>query len=93
MRVGGVYGVDWQWAIPTRPQEETQMPRVLVTTQRDQPQGGPVLLDELVLPAHLEDDHAAAQLIERIAWAVSDAADVETEMPHQAGPRQLAASS
>jgi hypothetical protein len=60
------------------------MPRVLVTTQRDEPPSGSVLLDESVLPAHLEDDHAAAQLIERIAWAVSDAADVEITKPHHA---------
>jgi hypothetical protein len=61
------------------------MPRVLVTTQPPtQPTGTPdppVLLNESVSPAHLEDEHAAAQLIERIAWAVSDANDVESERP------------
>jgi hypothetical protein len=61
------------------------MPRVLVTTQPDgrstATKDSPVLLNEAVSPAHLEDDHAAAQLIERIAWAVSDAEDVETKQP------------
>jgi hypothetical protein len=61
------------------------MPRVLVTTYPPtQPSGipdPPVLLDESVSRAHLEDEHAAAQLIERIAWAVSDADDVESERP------------
>jgi len=37
----------------------------------------PVLLDERVDPVHLCDGHAAEQLIERLAWAVSDAEDVK----------------
>jgi hypothetical protein len=66
------------------------MPRVLVTTtQRDRPPSASVLLDEGVLPLHLEDEHAAAQLIERIAWAVSDAADEESARPHHARARRL----
>jgi hypothetical protein len=65
------------------------MPRVLVTTQRDERPSGSVLLDESVVPAHLEDDHAAAQLIERIAWAVSDAADVEGVNLYDAPARRL----
>jgi hypothetical protein len=58
------------------------MPRVLVTTQRSDALDSPVLLDESVSPMHLEDEHAAAQLIERIAWAVTDAENVEQERPH-----------
>jgi hypothetical protein len=55
------------------------MARIIVTTD---PIGGrrsalldkaPVLLDEQVNSAHLCDDHAAEQLIERLAWAVTDA--------------------
>jgi hypothetical protein len=37
----------------------------------------PVLLDEQVNSDHLCDDHAAEQLIERLAWAVTDADDAE----------------
>jgi len=37
----------------------------------------PVLLDERVDPVHLCDSHAARQLIERLAWAVSDAEDAQ----------------
>jgi hypothetical protein len=55
------------------------MPRVLVTTQRSDALDPPVLLDESVSPVHLEDDHAAAQLIERIAWAVTDAENFEQD--------------
>jgi hypothetical protein len=64
------------------------MPRVLVTAAAGEPTSPPVLLDEAVSPAHLEDDHSAAQLIERIAWAVSDAADVEQEQPHRMRSRR-----
>jgi hypothetical protein len=31
------------------------------------------VLDERVYPVHLASDHAAAQLIERLVWAVRDA--------------------
>ena len=37
----------------------------------------PVLLDERVDPVHLCDEHAADQLIERLAWAVNDAEEVQ----------------
>ncbi|MGO9490227.1 MAG: hypothetical protein ACLQBB_14535 [Solirubrobacteraceae bacterium] len=37
----------------------------------------PVLLDELVSSIHLCDGHAAEQLIERLAWAVTEAEDAE----------------
>ena len=37
----------------------------------------PVLLDEKVGSIHLRDEHAAEQLIERLAWAVNDAEDAE----------------
>jgi hypothetical protein len=40
-------------------------------------EAAPVLLDEQVNSAHLCDDHAAEQLIERLAWAVTDADDAE----------------
>jgi hypothetical protein len=36
-----------------------------------------VLLDERVYSVHLTDDHAAEQLIERLAWAVNDAEDTQ----------------
>jgi hypothetical protein len=37
----------------------------------------PVLLDEQVNSDHLCDDHAAGQLMERLAWAITDAEDAE----------------
>ena len=40
-----------------------------------------VLLDERVNSVHLCDDHAAGQLIERLAWAVTDAEEAERRVP------------
>jgi len=56
------------------------MPRILVTTDAVPPvaaAGGAVLLDEHVHSIHLSTDHAATQLIERVAWAVNDAERAE----------------
>jgi hypothetical protein len=55
------------------------MPRILVTTE---PVGTPdsaVLLDERVAPGDISSDHFAAQLVERIGWALVDADTVEHE--------------
>jgi hypothetical protein len=64
--------------------EEGIMPRIIVTTDPvGRRQGSfdsddtPVLLDERVDSVHLSDDHAAEQLIERLAWAVNDAEDTQ----------------
>jgi hypothetical protein len=49
------------------------MPRVIVTTNLP-PSGDPdVLLDEHLSTVHLASNHAVAQLIERLAWAIRDA--------------------
>jgi len=65
------------------------MPRVIVTTDPSQlPDEAPVLLDESVHSVHLSTGHAAAQLVERLAWAISDAEDAERR-PLTAAPRSL----
>jgi hypothetical protein len=55
------------------------MPRIIVTTAPVSAPvtDAPVLLDEHVHSVHLSDDHAAAQLVERLAWAITDAEDAE----------------
>jgi len=65
------------------------MPRIIVTTdpvgQRNTvvDRGNTaVLLDERVDSLHLSDDHAAEQLIERLAWAVNDAEDTQRPPTH-----------
>src|SRR5437899_5067265 len=58
--------------------EGASMPRVIVTTDPSElPGQAPVLLDERVHSVHLSSGHAAAQLIERLAWAISDAEEAE----------------
>jgi hypothetical protein len=55
------------------------MPRVIVTTDPSRrPDDIAVLLDEQVHTIHLGSGHAAAQFVERIAWAISDAEDAES---------------
>jgi hypothetical protein len=54
------------------------MPRIIVTTDpTERREGSPVLLDERVHSVHLSTQHAAAQLVERIAWAIGDAEEAE----------------
>ena len=54
------------------------MPRIIVTTDpSQQPDDTPVLLDEHIRSVHLSSGLAAAQLVERIAWAISDAEHAE----------------
>jgi hypothetical protein len=60
------------------------MPRVIVTTDPDSPSPDPgahhepaVLLDEQIRTVHLATGHAAAQFVERVAWAISDAEDLD----------------
>jgi hypothetical protein len=60
------------------------MARIIVMTDPlagsegvDRQDGTSVLFDERVKPIHLHDGHAAGQLIERLAWAVTDAEQAE----------------
>ena len=75
------------------------MPRIIVTTDSaPAPADASVLLDEHVQSVHLSTGHAASQLVERLAWAISDAETVEhhepgarTNLPRlsQSGARRL----
>jgi hypothetical protein len=54
------------------------MPRIIVATDTSKlPDGASVLLDESVRAVHLASDHAATQLVERLAWAIDDAEAAE----------------
>jgi hypothetical protein len=56
------------------------MPRVIVTADPVSSQLSdetPLLFDEQVRSVHLSTGHAAAQLVERLAWAISDAETAE----------------
>jgi hypothetical protein len=58
------------------------MPRMIVTTETLDRE---VLMDEQVATGDLASDHFAAQLVERIGWALADAESVERRGPVTAG--------
>jgi thiazole synthase ThiGH ThiG subunit len=53
------------------------MARIIVKTDLSDPREALVLLEESVSSVHLSTAHAAAQLVERLAWAVADAENAE----------------
>jgi hypothetical protein len=56
------------------------MPRVIVTTdQSPRPADASIWFDERVHSVHLSTDHAAAQFVERLAWAINDAEEAEAQ--------------
>ena len=52
----------------------------MITAQVNQPEdeAGRVTLSERVIATHLQDEHRAAQLLERLAWAAIDAERLES---------------
>jgi hypothetical protein len=57
------------------------MARITVTTDATTQHASPVLLEESVYSIHLDNDHTAAQLIERIGWAITDAEATQRAQP------------
>jgi hypothetical protein len=57
------------------------MARIIVTTDPRTTHAAPVLLDESVYSIHLDNDHNAAQLIERVGWAITDAENIQQAEP------------
>ena len=55
------------------------MARIIVTSDPSEHSDAPVMLEERVYPVHLASDHAAAQLVQRLTWAVGDAEAVKRE--------------
>jgi hypothetical protein len=53
------------------------MPRILVTTEPAERPKAAVMLDEHIATSDLTSQHFAAQLIQRIGWAVDDAESTE----------------
>jgi hypothetical protein len=65
------------------------MPEIIVTAGHDgQDDGGAVMLRERVNAADFESERFAANLVERLGWAVVDAAEAEAVKPaeQEAGP-------
>jgi hypothetical protein len=61
------------------------MPRIVVTADSTADHDASVLLDETVQPVHLSSDHAAMQLIERLACAIADAEEGERSSSRRTG--------
>ena len=59
------------------------MPAIIVQSNGSTEQDTNVLLYEDVQPEHLASKHHAAQLIERVGWAVSEAKDAEESGPNK----------
>ncbi len=56
------------------------MPRIIVTTDASpSPAHASIWFDEHVQSVHLSTGHAAAQFVERLAWAISDAEGAPVE--------------
>jgi hypothetical protein len=53
------------------------VPTIIVLSNETADQDSAVVLSENVQPEHMSSDHHAAQLIERVGWAVSDAKEAE----------------
>lgn len=67
------------------------MPQILVTAKSPGDGGATVLLRERITMPDLESDDFAAQLVERLGWALVDADDVEhaSEGKDRAIPRKV----
>lgn len=57
------------------------MPTIIVMSNGNSDRGSAVMLTEDIQPEHLASEHHAAQLIERVGWAVTDAKESEDIEP------------
>jgi hypothetical protein len=53
------------------------MPTIIVISNESAEHRPAVMLSENVQPEHLANNHHAAQLVERLGWAVTDAKEAE----------------
>ena len=53
------------------------MPTIIVMSNGSADLDSSVVLSENIQPEHMADSHHAAQLVERVGWAVGDAKQVE----------------
>ena len=53
------------------------MPTITVMSNETDEHRREVMLSENIQPEHLASDHHAAQLVERLGWAVTDAKEAE----------------
>jgi hypothetical protein len=57
--------------------EEIAMARIIVMPDLENGHPAPIVFDEQVSAIHVDNKHSAFQLIERLAWAIHDAEEIE----------------
>jgi hypothetical protein len=57
------------------------VPTIIVISNESADHDSAVVLSENIQPEHLASNHHAAQLMERVEWAVTDAKEAETVGP------------
>jgi hypothetical protein len=62
------------------------VPTIIVLSNQTANQDSAVVLSENVQPEHMASNHHAAQLIERVGWAVTDAKKAERIGPTGSSP-------
>jgi hypothetical protein len=54
------------------------MPKIIIQANQSDGDADRVTLSERIVATHLQDDHYAAQLIQRLTWAATDAERLES---------------
>jgi hypothetical protein len=65
------------------------MPMIIVQVNQPEGDAGRVTVSERVIATHLQDEHYAAQLIDRLAWAAIDAERLATDGADGRGLRPI----
>ena len=65
------------------------MPQIIVTAGDSAQVKGTVVLRERINTSDFESERFTANLLERIGWAVCDAADAEERQPHSEKASEL----
>jgi hypothetical protein len=66
---------------PTVPNPGGPMPQILVVTDAEEQNGSAVVYRERVASSDLESAYFSGQLVERVGWAIRDAAQIERADP------------
>jgi hypothetical protein len=53
------------------------MPRIIIVAECGGDPSRQVVMEERVVPAHLDTEHSSSQLIQRLGWAIVDAENLE----------------
>lgn len=59
------------------------MPHIIISAAQGADGSDVVVYREDVTPLHMDTEHSARQLIERVRWAVQDAEEIERRPPRR----------